>query len=254
MQSALEKVRELKKRFKDVTVSDTGKVFNTELLNAQIRVTSDIAHDIRTPLMRLRQNLELNGNAEAIKESDRLLDILNSLLRIAELEEGARHSNFERVDLSVLATQVVEAYSSTFEEMGRDLKVVATTPVWCDGDKTLLLQLMSNLFENILAHTPVGTKSILSLETTNLGHRISMADDGPGVPESEIAKIFRRFTRADSSRITKGNGLGLALVSAIAHLHGAEVSATNLRPGLRINVIWTIKKPGQSTVRAQLLL
>jgi signal transduction histidine kinase len=227
---------------------------NAELLNAQIRVTSDIAHDIRTPLTRLRQNLELNGNAEALKEADRLLNILNSLLRIAELEEGARHSNFERVDLSALATQMADAYSSTFEEMGRDLKVIATTPVWCDGDKTLLLQLMSNLFENILAHTPVGTKSILSVEVTALGHRISMADDGPGVPEGEIAKIFRRFTRADTSRITKGNGLGLALVSAIAHLHGAKVSAANLRPGLRINVIWTIKKPEQSAVRAQLLL
>ncbi len=227
---------------------------NAELLNAQIRVTSDIAHDIRTPLTRLRQNLELNGNVEALKEADRLLDILNSLLRIAELEEGARHSNFERVDLSALAIQVAEAYSSTFEEMGRDLTVIATTPVWCDGDKTLLLQLISNLFENILAHTPEGTKSILSIETTPLDHRITMADDGPGVPESEITKIFRRFTRADSSRITKGNGLGLALVSAIAHLHGADVSATNLRPGLRINVIWAIKKPEQSAVRAQLLL
>ncbi len=215
---------------------------NAELLNAQIRVTSDIAHDIRTPLTRLRQNLELNGNLEAIKETDRLLDILNSLLRIAELEEGARLSNFERVDLSALAKQVAEAYGSAVEEMGRDFKVNATRPVWCDGDKTLLLQLMSNLVENIIAHTPTGTHAVLTVAESDLGFSISVADDGLGVSEVEIAKIFKRFTRSDTSRRTRGNGLGLALVAAIAHLHGASVTATNLNPGLKIAVHWPKKK------------
>lgn len=227
---------------------------NAELLDAQIRVTSDIAHDIRTPLTRLRQNLETNGNSEAIKEADRLLDILNSLLRIAELEEGKRHSNFERLDLSALAIQVAEAYSSTFEEMGRDFTVIAVKPIWCDGDKTLLLQLMSNLFENVIGHTPKGTHATLSVTETSQDYSISIADDGPGVSETEITKIFNRFTRSDSSRRTLGNGLGLALVAAIAHLHGASVTATNTNPGLKITVLWPIKKPEQSAVRAQLLL
>ena len=227
---------------------------NAELLNAQVRVTSDIAHDIRTPLTRLKQNLERSGNSEAISEADRLLDILNSLLRIAELEDGARHSNFERLDLNALASQVAEAYESSFEEMNREIILDAGPPVWIEGDKTQLLQLIANLFENIVAHTPRGTKAILSVGETCAGIRLMMADNGPGVSESEVTKIFNRFTKADQSRATKGNGLGLALVAAIAHLHGASVTATNLNPGLKIAVHWPIKKPGQSAVRAQLLM
>jgi signal transduction histidine kinase len=217
---------------------------NAELLNAQIRVTSDIAHDIRTPLTRLRQNLELGSNTEAMTEADRLLDILNSLLRIAEIEEGVKTSKFERLDLSALAAQVTEAYSPTFEETGRNIILKAETSIWIDGDKTLLLQLLSNLFENIVAHTPVGTQAVLAVFASPPGTNISIADDGPGIAEKQIAKIFARFTRADASRGTPGNGLGLALVAAIAQLHGAEVTAANLNPGLKIAVLWPNKKPG----------
>ncbi len=217
---------------------------NSELLSAQQRVTSNIAHDIRTPLTRLRQNLEQNGNAEAIEETDRILEITNSLLRIAELEEGARLAKFEKLDLSVLVSQTVEAYATSVEDSGRHLAVKAPAPVWVEGDKTLLLQLTSNLVENFLAHTPTGTHACLTAEQTLVEFGLSIADDGPGVAESERDKIFERFTRSDKSRSAQGNGLGLAVVSAIAKLHGAKTKATNLHPGLQISVLWPIKKPG----------
>jgi signal transduction histidine kinase len=217
---------------------------NAELLEQQKQVTSDIAHDIRTPLARLRQILEQGGNETALKEADRLLDILNSLLRIAELGEGARHAAFSKLDLGALAAQVVEAYASNFEESGRSIALEAKQLYWVEGDKTLLLQLMSNLLENVLAHTPAGTKAIIAIAADAGQIEFSVSDSGLGVSETDLKNIFKRFYRAQKSRTTPGNGLGLALVAAIAKLHGAEVKAERLQPGLKIAVIWPNKKPG----------
>jgi signal transduction histidine kinase len=217
---------------------------NAELLEQQRRVTSDIAHDIRTPLTRLRQILEQSANDAALTEADRLLDILSSLLRIAELEEGARHAAFAKLDLSSLASQVVDAYETNFEESGRSITLEAGTPVWVEGDKTLVLQLMSNLIENVLAHTPVGTKASLAVSSKAGGAQLSLADNGLGIAGDEVQNIFKRFYRLDKTRASQGNGLGLAVVAAIANLHGAEVKAERLDPGLKISVNWPNKKPG----------
>jgi signal transduction histidine kinase len=217
---------------------------NAELLEQQKRVTSEIAHDIRTPLTRLRQVLEQDGNDVAIQETDRLLDIFNSLLRIAELEEGARKAAFTRMDLSSLVAQIAEAYAANFEDTGRMLQVNAEVAAWVDGDKVLLLQLVSNLLENILAHTPAGI--VAQLDVLAMGDLVtlSVTDNGPGIVETDITHIFKRFYRAGQSGQSQGNGLGLALVHAIAKLHGGAVKAERLQPGLMIVINLPNKKPG----------
>jgi signal transduction histidine kinase len=211
---------------------------NLELLESQRRVTSEIAHDIRTPLTRLRQILEKDGNAAALKEADRLLDIFNSLLRIAELEEGARTAAFSKVDLSKLVAEVVDAYANNFEDLGRSIVLSAAPAIWIQGDKTLLMQLISNLLENVLAHTPDGTEARFAVVANLEQIELSVTDNGTGVADDDVKNIFKRFYRSQKSRTSQGNGLGLALVAAIAHLHGAEVGAENLNPGLKIRVVW----------------
>jgi signal transduction histidine kinase len=217
---------------------------NSELLDNQKQITSDIAHDIKTPLTRLRQKLERDGNHGALEETDHLLDILNSLLRIAEIEEGARREKFTRVDLSQITNHVIEAYAAPFEDSGHSLRLHNLGSVWIEGDRELLFQLVSNLAENVLAHTPQGTSAILSTTCGTGGTALSLEDDGPGVADDVLPHIFRRFYRGDSSRSLPGNGLGLALVRAIAELHGAKIEATNLKPGFRIALNWPKKKPG----------
>jgi signal transduction histidine kinase len=217
---------------------------NNELLDNQRQITSDIAHDIKTPLTRLRQKLERDGNHGALEETDRLLDILNSLLRIAEIEEGARRAKFTRVDLSQIASHIIEAYAAPFQDSGHSLRLQSAEPTWIEGDRELLFQLISNLAENVLAHTPRGTSAVLSV-TRDAGRTVlSLEDDGPGVDDDVLPHIFQRFRRGDSSRSLPGNGLGLALVCAVADLHGAQVEATDLDPGFLIALKWPIKKPG----------
>jgi signal transduction histidine kinase len=216
---------------------------NAELLHLQRSITNDIAHDIRTPLTRLRQNLERLGDQEALQETDRLLEILHALLRIAELEEGKRLAKFSRIDLVQLAGQVVEAYTATFEERLGHFTYYGLSPVFLNGDASLLLQMLSNLVENILAHTPSGTNAVLRVTRTSSAIVMTMTDNGLGVIESDIPFLFQRFFRSKVSHAYVGIGLGLAMVRAIAKLHLADVSAVNLKPGLQIAVTWQIKNP-----------
>jgi signal transduction histidine kinase len=209
---------------------------NAELLDNQKQITSNIAHDIRTPLTRLRQNLEKTGNRLALEETDRLLTILTALLRIAEIEEGPKREQFQRLDLVGVAQHTIEAYALSFEASGRTLNTEFVPEAWVEGDRDLLLQLFSNLFENLLAHTPKGTAALLTISKIKDHTCLTLSDDGLGVPAAELATIFRRFQRADLSRNSPGHGLGLALVFAISKLHQAELSAVNLNPGFQISL------------------
>jgi len=220
------------------------------LLEGLRQVSTDIAHDLRTPLGRLRQQLEgsllRSGTAadyersteRAIAEADRLLAIFNALLRIAQVEAGNRRRGFARVDLSALASTVADVFQASAEEQGRAIRCRIEPEVAITGDADLLSQLVANLIENALRHTPAGTGIEIGLSRRPDGRvELVVADRGPGIPAEERERVFRRFYRLEQSRHTPGNGLGLSLVAATAQLHRGEISLSDNHPGLRVTVL-----------------
>ena len=217
------------------------------LMEGLRQVSNDIAHDLRTPLGRLRQRLEdarehATTTAEyaaaadgAIVEADVLLETFSALLRIAQIEAGAQKSGFADLDLSDLARSVGEAYQPAAEDSQHRLVLDIAGGVALHGDRQLLAQMLSNLVENALHHTPAGSTVSLKVGHTATGEpQITVADNGPGIPAAERERVFGRFYRLDSSRTTAGSGLGLALVKAIATLHGLSIRLEDNAPGLRI--------------------
>jgi signal transduction histidine kinase len=212
------------------------------------QVSTTIAHDLRTPLSRLRQSLEEASRRDltaanyksvverAIGEADALLDTFSALLRIAQIEAGARRSAFQFVDLSDLIRTVADAYAPTIEESGRTLRTDIVDGVHIKGDRELLAQLFTNLVENALCHTPPGTTISVRLARHPTGTVAEIADSGPGIPEAERTKVLQRFYRLERSRTTPGSGLGLSLVTAVATLHHGTVQILDNAPGLRVVV------------------
>jgi signal transduction histidine kinase len=210
------------------------------------QVSNDIAHDLRTPLSRLRQDLEEAQKREltapelkrviegAVAEADVLLETFSALLRIAQIEAGIRRSAFRAVDLSDVLRTVAEAYVPAVEESGRSLRTDIADGVQADGDRGLLSQLFVNLVENALRHTPAGTTITLRLSRQPTGALAEVADTGTGIPADERAKVFRRFYRLERSRTTPGSGLGLSTVAAIVELHHAAIELLDNAPGLRV--------------------
>ena len=217
-----------------------------QLMDGLRQVSSDIAHDLRTPLGRLRQQLEdareratttadyQAATEAAIEEADELLATFSALLRIAQVEAGAQRSAFAAFDLSGLVKSLGETYEPVAEDAGHFLDVAVQDGISFTGDRQLLAQLLTNLLENALRHTPEGTRVFLGLARTDSGVEIVVADNGPGIPDAERDKVFDRFYRLDRSRSTAGSGLGLAMVKAIAGLHGLSIRLENAKPGLRV--------------------
>ena len=213
------------------------------LMEGLRQVSNDIAHDLRTPLGRLRQRLEdarehatttteyATAADSAIAEADLLLETFSALLRIAQIEAGAQKSAFADVDLSGVAKSVGEAYLPSAEESQHRLELRIEAGVTFQGDRRLLAQMISNLVENALSHTPAGSTVSLAVAA---GPSIIVADNGPGIPLEERERVFDRFYRLDRSRTTSGSGLGLALVKAIAGLHGLAIALEDNQPGLRV--------------------
>jgi signal transduction histidine kinase len=218
------------------------------LMSSLKQVSTDIAHDLRTPLARLRQGLEgtqrRGDDAAALRtavdaavgEVDSIIETFNALLRIAQIEAGARKAKFRPLDLSALLFQMHDVFESVAEESGKRLELAADEGLRVQGDRDLLQQLFSNLVDNALTHVPAPARIVLSARAEGERIIVDVADDGPGVPEAEREKIFRRLYRLDRSRTTPGNGLGLALVAAIAELHDARITALDNCPGLRMRI------------------
>jgi signal transduction histidine kinase len=218
---------------------------NQALLDLLKQVSTNIAHDLRTPMSRLRQYLEetsqkrLSAEAygavitRAIGEIDAILATFSALLRIAQIESGSRKSAFKPVYLSSIAERLVEAYRAVAEDGGKALGSLVAQGIVFRGDEELLTQMLANLIENAIKHTPAGARIRLELSDRGEGAQMVVADDGPGIPETERQRVFDQFYRLDRSRTTPGQGLGLSLVSAVAQLHEIEIRLEDNAPGLR---------------------
>lgn len=211
------------------------------------QVSSDIAHDLRTPLTRLHASLDSIADAadpearlaqieRARAQMDDILEIFSALLRIAEIEGMSDRLPRERFDLSALLDQMVETYRPDFDDGGRSLHLVAPPGVEVVGDRRLISQALTNLLDNCLRHTPPGTAVTVSVRDRGGLVRVTVADDGPGVPAAERPRLFDRFARAELARSTAGHGLGLSMVRAIAQAHGGDARIADDLRGFAVEI------------------
>ena len=218
-----------------------------EQVDAVQRVSDNIAHDLRTPLARLRTRLELLRESEtglgesryelaerAVVEADGLLATFNALLRIARIEAGRRRQEFSRVDITGLIHDVAELYGPLLDEGGLRLNTQPEGGLTVVGDRDLLFQAVANLIDNVLKHVPSGGCVMLTSRYSTSGVDIVVADTGPGIPAEERIRVLERFYRLDASRTKPGAGLGLSLVAAVAKLHDATLVLSENHPGLQV--------------------
>lgn len=220
-----------------------------KLVDGVRRVSDNIAHDLRTPLARLKNRLESLRQLEtsrdrremveqAVAEADGLLDTFNALLRIARIESGRRRQAFTTVDLGPLIEDVAELYAPLLEEANLEFRVEHQDGSQVIGDRDLLFQATANLVDNTLKYVPAGGRVSLIVERREAAVRIVVADNGPGIPDAERERALERFYRLDSSRSTPGAGLGLSLVAAVAELHESRLELLDNDPGLRVELIF----------------
>lgn len=216
-------------------------------MRALREVTSDIAHDLKTPLQRVAlyvQDVQQGMEGQPAVLMDKIEaevagmgQVFDALLQLAQVEAGTAKARFEPVDLVDICKTVVELFESAAVASGHDLRLeLQAGHAVVQGDRTLLGQMLANIIENALRHTPSGGDVVIRLSGGADGPAITVRDTGPGIPCAERAKVLQRLYRLDQSRSTPGHGLGLSLVAAVASLHGATVALEDANPGLSLRV------------------
>ena len=219
-----------------------------ELVHDLRHVSTNIAHDLRSPLGRIRQRLETivagqsSANmqktaSEAIVLLDDTLETFSAMLRIAELEAGGSRATDTEVDLANLLEEIAQIYEPVAAERA-DILILQKQPVSVQGNKALLTQMLANLIENAIRHNSNGIQILLECGIED-GHTfVRVADSGSGIPEAELQTVLKPFRRLDTSRNSRGNGLGLSLISSIASYHHAKFDLKNLSKGLEATILF----------------
>lgn len=225
-----------------------------DLLGNLRQLSGDIAHDLRTPLTRLRNRLEQAIDApadragqqaaleDALLRVDELLSLFAAILRISEIEGGSLRSVFRAVDIGELVRDLCESYAPAAEDGGRRLGWSAEPGLVIDGDRELAAQAVINLLDNALIHTPEGAAIHVAVEKCDGRIALHISDNGPGIRAEDRVRALRRFVRLDASRSTAGHGLGLNLVAAIASAHEAELILADNAPGLVVTLRFPVRR------------
>jgi signal transduction histidine kinase len=217
----------------------------TRLMDGVRQVSNAIAHDLRTPITRARGRLEeavVHASTEAelraaieraTADLDGIVAVFQALLRIAEIEAGSRRSAFASFDFAPVLAGVVELYEAVAEDRGLTVTLESPDGLPMHGDQALLQQAVANLVDNAVKFSPPGQSVSVLARPSPTGTDIVVTDHGPGIPPSDLDRATERFFRGEKARSTPGAGMGLALVQAVAQLHGGHLALEDAEPGLR---------------------
>jgi len=234
----------------DVLADNLNNMLNQieSLMESVRRVSDNIAHDLRTPLARLRNRLEELSLAvddsdnrrpavdQALEEADGLLNTFNALLRIARIESHNSSVEFTDIDVAELVHDVVELYEPLAEDRGVRLVTELQVHPLVKGDRDLLFQALANLLDNAIKYAPAQSEILCRLFSDAGTTRLVLSDKGPGIPADQRENVFQRFYRLEQSRTTPGNGLGMSLVQAVMQLHHLDIELQDNNPGLKVAI------------------